>query len=220
MPAATAPAREEQPDPRQHVQRRFDVVTAIMLGVVAVATAWSGYQAARWDGRQASLYGKSSKNRALATQASTRSGQLQLYDSTVFSFWLQANAQREPAVAARFERRFRPAFRPAFEAWLRTDPFTNPKAPAGPLLMPSYRDPTAAQAARLNDRATAQFAAGTDAREQGDRYLRDTILFATVLFLTALAQRFHERRIRVALGVVSLGLLVLALVFLGTYPRA
>jgi hypothetical protein len=42
LPAATAPAHEEQPDLRQHVQRRFDVVTAIMLGVLAVVTLWSG----------------------------------------------------------------------------------------------------------------------------------------------------------------------------------
>jgi hypothetical protein len=54
--------------------------------------------AARWDGRQSKLYAQSSKNRALATQQSTRSGQLQLYDSTVFSFWLQATAEgKEPS---------------------------------------------------------------------------------------------------------------------------
>jgi hypothetical protein len=32
-----------------------EIVEAILLAVVAVATAWGGYQAARWDGRQAEL---------------------------------------------------------------------------------------------------------------------------------------------------------------------
>jgi hypothetical protein len=31
-----------------------------MLGVVAVATAWSGYQATRWAGEQSTLYAQAS----------------------------------------------------------------------------------------------------------------------------------------------------------------
>ena len=38
----------------------IEIVEAILLAIVAVATAWSGYQSARWDGRQAHLYGISS----------------------------------------------------------------------------------------------------------------------------------------------------------------
>lgn len=34
----------------------LEIVEAIFLALVAIATAWSGYQAARWDGRQALLY--------------------------------------------------------------------------------------------------------------------------------------------------------------------
>lgn len=197
-----------------------EVLEACLLAFVAIATAWGGYQAARWDGRQSKLYAQSSKNRALATQQSTRSGQLQLYDSTVFSFWLQATAEGKEAVARRFEHRFRPEFRPAFQAWLRTDPFTNPKAPPGPLLMPSYQDAAAARAAAYGRRATALFTLGTEARESGDRYVRDTLLLATVLFLTALAQRFHRHRVRVTLVVISGALLVVAITFLALYPRA
>jgi hypothetical protein len=36
------------------IDRWLEVAMAIMLGIVAVATAWSGYQAARWDGEQSS----------------------------------------------------------------------------------------------------------------------------------------------------------------------
>jgi hypothetical protein len=39
----------------------IEILEAILLAVVAVATAWSGYQTARWDGRQAHLYGLSNK---------------------------------------------------------------------------------------------------------------------------------------------------------------
>jgi hypothetical protein len=198
----------------------IEILEAVLLAIVAVATAWSGYQTARWDGRQAHLYAVSSKDRALSTKAATRSGQLELYDTTTFSFWLQAKAQVNRAEQQIFEKRFRREFRPAFEAWLRTDPLHNPKAVPGPLLMPQYRNAAAVTARAYDERATKAFDAGTKGRERGDKYLRNTILLATVLFLTALAQKFKLEGVRIGLFGVSAVLLVVALYFVVTYPRA
>jgi hypothetical protein len=56
--AAPEPPAPQPPQPphvltkRQRTERWFEVVTAVMLGVIAVATAWSGYQSARWSGEQ------------------------------------------------------------------------------------------------------------------------------------------------------------------------
>jgi hypothetical protein len=198
----------------------IEIVEALLLAIVAVATAWSGYQSARWDGRQARLYGISSRERAEETQALTRSGQEQLYDATNFSFWLQAAANGNHRQEVLFRRRFRPEFVPAFRAWLATRPFTNASAPAGPQLMPQYHNAHAALAAAHAERATAAFDRGTHAREEGERYLRNTILLATVLFLTALSGRFKVRALRAGLVGISLVLLTLALYYVATYPRA
>jgi hypothetical protein len=198
----------------------IEILEAALLAIVAVATAWSGYQTARWDSRQAHLYGLSTKYRALSNKAATRSGQEELYDTSTFSFWLQTKAQGDRQAAQLFERRFRPEYRPAFAAWLRTDPFRNPKAPAGPILMPQYHNAMAAKAQAYDTRATTAFEQGTKARETGDKYLRNTVLLATVLFLTALAQKFKLEGVRIGLAGVSLVLLVIALYFVATYPRA
>jgi hypothetical protein len=198
----------------------IEIVEAALLAIVAVGTAWSGYQTARWDGRQAHLYGLSSKYRALENRAATRSGQQKLYDTTTFGFWLQSKVQADREAADLFVRRFRPEYRPAFAAWLKTDPLQNPKAPAGPLLMPQYHNAAAEQAAAYDERATAAFEQGTKARERGDRYLRNTVLLATVLFLTALAQKFKVPNVRIGLLGVSAVLLVIALFYVVTYPRA
>lgn len=203
-----------------HREELIELVEALLLAIVAIATAWSGYQAARWDGRQAQLYGISSREHALETQASTRNGQERLYDATNFSFWLESAATGDRHAQALFRRRFRPQFLPAFRAWLATRPFTNPSAPAGPQVMPQYKVALDRGAAVHSARAEAAFEGGTHAREEGERYIRDTILLATVLFLTALAQRFKVRALRLGLIGVSLVLLVIALYFIGTYPRA
>lgn len=58
----TSAVQQKQPLTRQQrIERWFEVVTAIMLGVVAVATAWSGYQATRWAGEQSTLYAQLSQ---------------------------------------------------------------------------------------------------------------------------------------------------------------
>ena len=41
---------------QQRAERWFKIITAIMLCMVVVALAWSGYQAARWGGVQSSKY--------------------------------------------------------------------------------------------------------------------------------------------------------------------
>jgi hypothetical protein len=198
----------------------IEIAEAILLAIVAVATAWSGYQTGRWDGRQAHLYGVSSKDRALANKAATLADDQRLYDTSTFGFWLQAKAQGKQEEARLFERRFRPEYRPAFAAWLRTDPLDNPKAPRGPIFMPQYRNAAAARSAAYERRASSAFEEGTKARDTGDKYLRNTVLLATVLFLTALAQKFTFTAVRLSLIAVSACLLLIAVYFVVTYPTA
>ena len=198
----------------------IEVAEALLLAIVAIATAWSGYQTGKWDGEQASLYNLSSRYRVQADSATTVSGQQRLYDNTTFGFWLQAKSQGNEADAKLFERRFRLEYRPAFKAWIALDPFNNPKAPPGPIFMPQYRNAQAELAAARNRQADEAFEKGTKARERGDKYLRNTVLLATVLFLTALAQKFRVHNVRIGILVLCAVLLAIALVSILRYPRA
>ena len=49
----------------------LEIVEALVLAIVAIATAWSGYQAALWTGHQSELYGQASKLRVQAEGAAT-----------------------------------------------------------------------------------------------------------------------------------------------------
>lgn len=196
-----------------------EIGEALLLALVAVATAWSGYQSALWDGREANLYGQASKLRFQANAHETRAGQEQVYDGSTVNAWLSAKLQGDERVAAAFERRLLPELRPAFRAWVATDPLHNPRAPAGPMLMPQYRNADLEQAAALNARASAAFERGTHARENGDDYVRTTVLLATVLFLIAVSQRFEAHRVRTAVLAVALVLLGIALGLVVSYPR-
>jgi hypothetical protein len=197
----------------------LEIVEVLILAVVAVATAWSGLQAGKWDGRQSLLYGQASSDRFEADAASTLAGQQLAADAGMFTAWLQARAAGDKQLQASYVRRFTPDYRSAFEQWLTTNPFVDPAAPPGPAAMPSYRNPNQVAASRLNATASATFDEGSAARENSERYVRDTVLFAAVLFLVAVAQRFKSLRARVTLGVVALGLLVFVVVSVAQLPR-
>ena len=72
-------------------------------------------------------------------------------------------------LAALYVRRFSNEFRVAFEAWLKTNPFSNPNAPPGPSFMPEYRNPQILQGAAANHERRI-FDEGTAARKQSEEY--------------------------------------------------
>jgi len=197
----------------------FEIIEVILLATVAVATAWSGYQAARWDGRESLLYQSSSRVRAEADAANTTGGQQRLLDVSTFNTWIQARQSGDRRLAALYVRRFSPEYRVAFDAWLRTHPFDNPNAPPGPGFMPEYHNTELEHADALNRQAEADFAHATEARETSDEYVRQTVLFATVLFLIAIEQRFTSRQVRIAATGLAGVLMVVALVGVVGLPR-
>jgi hypothetical protein len=213
---ATAEGAEAQETRRIEI---VEIVEAILLGVVAIATAWGGYQAARWDGRQAELYGESSTVRNEADQALTLGGQQRLLDITTFNTWIEARSEGRNDLAALYERRFSPEFKTAFDAWIALDPFSNPDAPPGPSFMPEYANPLLEEGAELNDASDRLFDEGTTSRHHADEYIRTTVVLATVLFLLALSQRFRVRQVRFGVLVVAIGLMTYGLLSILTFPR-
>jgi hypothetical protein len=197
----------------------WEIAEAIVLALVAVATAWSGYHAARWDGHQALLYGHASTLRVEAGVAAIEGAQQRLLDVMQSNEWMRAHNAKNPQLADAYRDRLSSEYRAAFEAWLKTNPLTNPDAPSGPTAMREYRNALLEKAHELNKRAIAAFTEGTEARAIAENYVRSTVLLATILFLVAIAQRFRIRNVRRGLLLVASTLLLYALVDMAMFPR-
>jgi hypothetical protein len=213
--------KPDQHDRDNHQRRKeiSELIEIAILAVVAVATAWSVYQAARWEGRQAFLYSESTRLRIEGDEAATLGGQQRLLDVSTFNTWIEADALGQDEIADLYVERFSPEFREAFDAWLALDPLSNPNAPPGPSFMPEYRNDRIELAAALNNRARETFDEGTEARETADRYVRLTVLFATVLFLVAVSQRFTYHVVRLTANGIAAVLMLGALIGLLVLPR-
>ena len=218
---AHAPHELTEPPARpDRAERRLEFAAVLLLALTTLATAWCGYQAARWSGEQSQNYARASTTRIKAQRAATQAGQLRIDDLLYFNGWLDARQSGNARLAAIYRRRFRPEFVPAFDAWIAQRPFTNPKAIAGPLYMPQYRPVEMARARTLDDAADGLYQEGTQAKASDDHYILSTVFFAAVLFFAGISLRLDWRPLRIlVLGLAGMMLLAGA-IFVLTLPVA
>jgi hypothetical protein len=190
-----------------HRDRWLSIIEAVLLSIVAVLAAYSGYAAAKWGTESSVTLAKASAARTKANRSDLEAVVIRTADSASFNAWFTAftagNANAERLAA----KRMRPGYRPAFKAWLATDPAHNPHAPPGPAYMPQYVISQDAQSKADDASADAAFAEGSDAGANADDYIRDTVFLATVLFLVGISGHFRVRYAR--LGLIGIGGLIL-----------
>jgi hypothetical protein len=198
--------------------RLVQIGEALLLSLVTIAAAWSGYAAAKWGTESRLELAQAATLRNLATRADLAALSTRNFDSSTFNTWWTAFTLDDPQKQALAERRFRAEFKVAFDAWMATDPFHNPRAPPGPTYMPQYKLADQAKAEELDRQAVEASAAGNHAGEVGDDYIRITVFLAAVLFLVGIGSTFKLHSIRYALISIGSLLLILATVLILQQP--
>lgn len=188
---------EQMAEHREHAEhehagrhRLISIVEAVILSIVALLTAWSGYSAAKWSTHSSLFLAKASARRTEWSLAEIQANQIRTLDSVSFNAAETAYVSKDRRLFRVAVRRLRPGYRPAFNAWLATHPLTNPNAPPGPSYMPQYRIPQEAQARVLQEQADAYVTEGESAAATADKYVRLTVQLAAVLFLVGIGSRF------------------------------
>lgn len=207
---------------RQLERRRHstEFASTIMLAFASVVTSWSGYQASLWSGIQATNYNQANALRVESTRESTEAGQFAGVDLALFMAWVNAKASGNDRLTEFYRQRFRPEFRKVFDAWLATEPMTNPQAAATPFALPGYRSEHGQHARELENQAKALFEAGHQANHYADNYVLGTVVLATVLFFCGIIPQFSDFRLRVALLGIAILLLMFGLSKVLVLPRA
>jgi hypothetical protein len=197
---------------------RVELAAAVLLAVAAVTTAWSSYQASRWNGEQAKTAAAVNKTRIAAARADDLATSQTQVDIATFVQWVDAYAKRENELASFYRERFRQEFKPAFEAWVATRPLRNPGAPPTPFAMPQYRLAAAAEAARLDVRAESLAADVRRSIQRSSNYVLGVVLCAVALFFAGISTKLASRKLRV--GMVGLGwaVFLVAVAWIATSP--
>ncbi len=198
--------------------RILQVCEAVLLALVTVTAAWAGYSAARWSTTSRVDIAEANSLGNLASRDALSATSLRNFDSSTFEAWFTAYTLGSPQKELVAIRRFRPQFLVAFNAWMATDPLTNPNAPPGPTYMPEYKLPEQTQADALDSEDTSKLQAGSHAGQVSDDYVRITVFLAAVLFLVGIGSSFQLHYIRYALVVFGSALLIISVVLILQQP--
>jgi hypothetical protein len=193
-------------------------VATVVLALATVATAWSGYQASRWNGEQAKATARASALRIESVKADGLANTQQQVDVATFSSWVDAYVQEQTELADFYFARFRAEFRPAVEAWVAARPRQNPDAPLTPFAMPEYRLEAREEATRLEAEAEANAAAARTNLQRSTNYVLAAVFFAAALFLSGMSARLTSLRLRRVLAALGLVVFVGAVCWVATFP--
>ena len=197
---------------------RVEVVATVLLACAAVATAWSSYQASRWNGEQAKAASRTNAIRIDAARAQGLAEAQTEIDVATFIQWVDAYVRTETELADFYFKRFRKEFKPAVNAWIATRPLRNPNAPLTPFAMPQYQLAATAEADRLDAEAEVSSALVRRNIQRATNYVLAVVLFAVALFFAGMSTKLREERTRKF--AVGLGCIVLVgtLIWIATSP--
>ncbi|MCI0815382.1 MAG: hypothetical protein J4O14_09630 [Chloroflexi bacterium] len=205
----------------------LELAATILMAIAAVLTAWTAFQSTKWSGVQAIHFSEAGAARTESTVFSTKAGQQIQVDISSFTNWLnvlqveiRSGDVEAPASAAAYEpapdtlsgfyfERFREEFRPAVDAWLDTEPLTDPEAPGTPLEMPEYDVEAIGTAVDLMAAADESARLARVANQNSDDYVINAVLAAMVLFFAGLSTKLLRQRNRI----LTLGLAMAVLLF-------
>jgi hypothetical protein len=201
-----------------HRRDWVEVGATILLALAAVATAWSSYQATRWNGEQAKTSGRVNKTRIEAARASDLANAQEQVDVATFMQWVDAYARGETELLNFYRERFREEFRPAFNAWIATKPLQTEGAPLTPFAMPQYRLAAKAEAGRL-DRSAEELSAQVRRNiQRASNYILGVVLFAVALFFAGMSTKLTAPGLRMTMLVVGYVIFVGTAVWIATSP--
>ena len=199
-------------------ERRVEVVATVLLSLAAVATAWSGYQATRWNGEQAKASSRTNAIRVEAARAQGLAESQTQVDVATFIQWVDAYALNRTELVDFYFKRFRAEFRPAVNAWLATRPLKNPKAPLTPFAMPQYKLAAAAEAKRLDAEAEVSSATVRQNIQRASNYILGVVLFSVSLFFAGMSTKLTDIRLRTITLAIGCVIFLGALAWIATSP--
>lgn len=174
----------------------FEPVTAILMAVATLLSAWCSYQSSRWSGQSSGFATQADVLQRQAFGQYLASQQIQSVQIEVFMEAMNAQLRGDETTLRFYTDRFAGNLKPAYEKWLALKPFENPAAPPHPftpeLYVPTFHQEITdarAEAARLaaQSQATSMRAAG---------FLSNTVILAMVLFFAGTASKFDQSRVR------------------------
>jgi hypothetical protein len=201
------------------VDRLVEMVAVLVLGLATVGTAWCGYQAAQWSGRQSTATSTSTDQRVEASRLFGVATQKVSYDSSMIAQYAQAvQAKNTELVAFYRATLIREEMLPVIDRWE-----AEIRAGGTPTRLiddTSYMDAQLGPYQTATAKADASSKQALQAGDTSHEYVINTILLAVALFFSGVLSSFRYRPARMLLVVAAIATVAVAAVNLADLPIA
>ena len=197
-----------------------ELAATALLACAAVATAWSSYQATRWNGEQAKTASRVNKTRIDAARAAGRANCRDAGGHRHLHPVGRRLRQDETELASFYRTRFRDEFKPAFDAWIATRPLEIEWRGAHAVCPPAVQ-------ARQGGRGRAPRRAGRGALgpvrrdiQRASNYVLAVVLFAVALFFAGMSTKLGTAGLRATMLTVGWIVFLGAAAWVATSPMS
>ena len=211
-------------DPWERRLRIVDAITAVLLSVAAIATAWATFQASQWADRQGDSVAAASIARSDAIRESHDAAKVEQVDTAMWLDWLDSYSQGDRARADFLTERFRPTLATAWREWAGKAVIGKDGRPTAvprgtPFDEPEYVIPQAGRADSLGAKAESEMAAAQKASATGSQFVTAALVLALVMFFSGIATKFRNPKLQVVLVVLAMSFLVAGLILTFSLPQ-
>ncbi len=206
----------------------FEVVIAILLGIVSTTTAYASFQAALYDSQMAGAYQKSGNLSTEAESLYLEGNQQYMQDTQVWNRLTElaiSSESSDPAIAAdaqlAYETLFFQAVSEDFAAaieWAEAENAADSEFYTSPLDSEDYQESLFASYAETKDESIAIAAEGDEFNGLSDRLTLNTVLMAISLFLLGIGAVVQKRRVQVVLAATGTVIFLVAGVLTAVIP--
>src|SRR6476646_9553147 len=174
------PAGSPNQEP-QEKKRWVEPVTALLMALATLSTAWCSYHSAAWTRKSNRLMNEFNSLERRAGLQKRQGIQQATIHVAMFMELLSAQQAGNEKLANFYIERFPPDLRKAYDAWLAQKPFENPKADPHPFVPKLYEVRGTRESAEATATAAAKIKEARTSGSFSGQYLANTVLFATVL---------------------------------------
>jgi hypothetical protein len=211
---AGSPNRESQ-----EKKRWVEPVTALLMALATLSTAWCSYQSAAWTRKSNRLMNEFNSLERRAGLLTMHGMQQATIHTAMFMQLLAAQQEGNEKLVNFYVKRFPPDVRKAYDAWMAERPFENSNADPHPFVPKLYEVRGTREAAEANAQAANSLQTARSAGSVSGQYLANTVLFATVLFFASASGKFEQRRVRVVAFAFAVAVFLFAVVRTVMLPR-
>lgn len=210
------------------IHKHIELIVAILLGLVAIVTAYASFQSSLYDGNMTQSYTTGSN---LATEAESiylEANQQYVQDAQLYDrltdLALDA-ANPDPAIATAAQEKYDLIYfqsvSPEFDAaiqWADAQNEADPELYYSPLDNEDYQDFLFSSYYEMKDEAQAIIKKGDEANTLSDKLTLNTVLMAVSLFLLGVAAVIQKSSTRLILAGVATAIFVTAAILTAMIP--